>query len=672
MTISQQTKLIQDLVIEDAQYRISQEPEHELIKIAKAYDRLTIETLIEFGVGIIEMNGEDWLLFPYPTGTQLYRRENGVKQIISIKGSKPSQSFYGFNESASHSTLIIAKSPRETMLLHQLIGDSVKVIGLASGETGTLTEKQEQYLREALKGIDSIYVLLDTDNTNSKSISMSLASNIRKNHPQDVFHVDISLHSNNAYKDITDAIRDGKDSEYVTELLHSAENIKSIKNITPPSDGYDNKPNQFPESVYRELPEKLQDIFKFVDRRKNKDILLMASLPVIAAHLDNVSIRYWNDQLSPDLFSMIIASAAAGKGYANQARQIGLQLSDYYEKENQMIPDLRDANRRSGQSNQTPRIRSLFFPANTSSRALYDLLHANNSKGLIFETEIDTMLTAIDQEWGDFSDLTRKAFHHESCSLSRKGELLTVNNPKLSIFMSGTHDQFKEMFRNTGNGLYSRFALYTFESDLEWISQRPSESVNQLHLYIDQLSRWLFELNRKLNERNCLLEVTLAGHCWDQKNLYFKNKVEEFKEEGYPEELIGNLRRSGIILVKITMIFTLLRAYQELGDKLFSHDSITAEDTDFKNALKIVDTLIDHSYYLYGSLKGGGGTVFKNKRMKQFFDELPSAFSTKEAIEIGANLNLSTASVNRYIKKFVLDGCLVHLKHGEYTKVSSN
>ena len=652
--------------------RLRLSPFHDQLEELYQYDGISHETLVKFKVGIMEKWNKDWICFPYKSGIQLYRRENGRKVIKTIEGSKPTQSFFSLSESVHKEMLIIAKSPRETMLLHQLIGNKARVIGLASGEVGSLTAIQEQYLREALKGIDSVYVMLDTDNPNSTSISMSLTLNINKIHSRNAFQVDISKHSNEAFKDITDATRAGKGSEYLEELLRSSENINSIRSITPQANGYMVKPGQFPDAVYKDLPGRYKGVFDYVDRAINKDIFLMGSLPVIAAHLDGVFARYSHDEFSPDLYSMIIASAAAGKGYANQARQIGLRLSDYYEKENQRILDLRESDRRSGQKNDSPRIKSLFFPANSSSRALYDLLNDNDGKGLIFETEIDTMLAALGQDWGNFSDLTRKAFHHESCSLSRKGELLTVKNPKLSIFMSGTHDQFRDMFSNTENGLYTRFAFYTFESELKWISPRPSENINQLHLQIDEFSGWLFELNRKLVAREIPLQVTLADHCWTQMDNHFNEKVDEFKEEGYPEDLVGNLWRSGIILIKISMILSLLRAYEELGDVLLSKDSITAEEIDFRNALRIVDTMLEHSFYLYGSLNKGGKSVFKNQQIEQFFSGLPTMFSTEVAVGIGTQMDLSIASVNRYLKKLVTAGNLSKIKHGEYAKVSLN
>ena len=52
----------------------------------------------------------------------------------------------------------------------------------------------------------------------------------------------------------------------------------------------------------------------------------------------------------------------------------------------------------------------------------------------------DTLSNVFKQEWGSYSDLLRKAFHHERVSSSRKenNKFTEVINPKLSIALSGT------------------------------------------------------------------------------------------------------------------------------------------------------------------------------------------------------------------------------------------
>jgi hypothetical protein len=61
-----------------------------------------------------------------------------------------------------------------------------------------------------------------------------------------------------------------------------------------------------------------------------------------------------------------------------------------------------------------PPIRLLFLPANSSSTAIYQALNENGEQGLMFETEGDTLASTFGQDFGDFSDGLRKAFHHES------------------------------------------------------------------------------------------------------------------------------------------------------------------------------------------------------------------------------------------------------------------
>lgn len=77
---------------------------------------------------------EDWLVFPYITGAQLYRRENGEKRICAIEGSRPKDCFFRKELLKGHKRLIIAKSPREAMLYYQEMGNTYDVISISSGE----------------------------------------------------------------------------------------------------------------------------------------------------------------------------------------------------------------------------------------------------------------------------------------------------------------------------------------------------------------------------------------------------------------------------------------------------------------------------------------------------------------------------------------------------------
>jgi hypothetical protein len=82
----------------------------------------------------------------------------------------------------------------------------------------------------------------------------------------------------------------------------------------------------------------------------------------------------------------------------------------------------------------------VYIPANTSYAKILWHLEQNEGTGIICETEADTLGNVVKQEWGSYSDMLRKSFHHERLSSSRKGnnEFTEVNAPSLSIALSGT------------------------------------------------------------------------------------------------------------------------------------------------------------------------------------------------------------------------------------------
>ena len=62
------------------------------------------------------------------------------------------------------------------------------------------------------------------------------------------------------------------------------------------------------------------------------------------------------------------------------------------------------------------------IPGNISAAMLIQMMNANEGSGILCETEADTITNALNQDWGDFSDILRKGFHYEEVSYARKGE----------------------------------------------------------------------------------------------------------------------------------------------------------------------------------------------------------------------------------------------------------
>ena len=93
---------------------------------------------------------------------------------------------------------------------------------------------------------------------------------------------------------------------------------------------------------------------------------------------------------------------------------------------------------------------------------MLSILSDNDGIGLLFETEGDTLSQTLKSEHGNYSDLLRKAFHHEMISMSRRKdrEYVEIDNPRLSVVLAGTPEQVRRLIPDAENGLLSRFIFY--------------------------------------------------------------------------------------------------------------------------------------------------------------------------------------------------------------------
>ena len=82
---------------------------------------------------------------------------------------------------------------------------------------------------------------------------------------------------------------------------------------------------------------------------------------------------------------------------------------------------------------EEPPFKVLFIPANNSSARVIQHLKEGDGHGIFCETEADSMGNVLKQDWGSYSDLLRKAAHHEPISYSRKAnkEWVEIKRPCL-------------------------------------------------------------------------------------------------------------------------------------------------------------------------------------------------------------------------------------------------
>jgi len=660
--------------LEKAKNRLDQE-DHSIIKTVQSYDILDKETLQIYDCGIINHHGYDWLSMPYKTGVQLYRRKEGDKVIRMVKGSKPKESWFGLSQLSQKGALIIAKSPREAMLLNQEFGDYIDAVSITSGEIETLSGTQSTILKELITSYKIVKVIFDCDTDQAHQIAKEFTSSVQKviGRKAVIRYINIHELTESACKDVADLFNE-YDSKWILEnvlvkgsTLNGKNNI-DIQEVVSRENRVEDAP-RFPEEVYKILPSEIRGLTDMLDEQFKKDVFLTSALPIMASHMPNVKIAHNDGAYSPDYFSILIANPGSGKGIADKAKKLGQELDAHLilesDKEKAKWEQLPKDER---ESSPKPKSKRLFMPGNSSSRAVYEALACNEGRGLIFETEIDSLVNASNQEWGDYSDLLRKTFHHESISLSRKEFDLNVPKPELSIFMSGTFDQFRSMFPSAENGYYSRFAFYTFQAPIKWQSHRPSKRSRALDERIERNSKRLFYIYQHLSDREKPLMVYLEERHWDQLDTTFEQNMHQIKEDKLSEYLQSSNKRLAIIAIRIAAVVAVFRIYEQDKSEALKKTEITLTDDDFEIGYKLANTHLNHTLKLYHQIPNVRAGKSTSVRLKQFYKLLADSFQKKEADFVGFHLKITKRSVTNYLKRLLEEGLLTKQQHGAYRK----
>ncbi|MEP7376542.1 MAG: DUF3987 domain-containing protein [Chitinophagaceae bacterium] len=430
----------------------------------------------------------------------------------------------------------------------------------------------------------------------------------------------------------------------------------------------------FSDQIYQNLPPLLGEITKHFTDKREKDIALMSSLTVLSACFSNLKGKYRIDWVNPNLFSFIVAPPASGKGVMKYSNNLGKAIQDSFLAENQINREkyakdkieweksFKDAKENSGSPAIKPKPRYLFIPGNTSSAALYSNLSNNGGIGIICETEADAMSSAISQNWGDFSQVLRCSFHHETINKSRSinDEYIYIERPRLSTLLSGTPDQVPRLISSSEDGLFSRFVFYCFTRKVGWLDPTPCEECVDFGEMFTGHSYLVGDLKTRIDDGNYIFSFTneqfaRMGPIFQQKLML----VESF--EGY--SAISVVYRLGLICFKIAMILSVLRKESWHGNH-----SIVCNDIDFETAMSLIDVFFEHSMTMY-SLLPNRSDAEVNPRLRQLYGLLPeNEIPRKEINKLAASIKVSERTVNNYVAELTKRGFLISPAYGIYQK----
>ncbi len=293
------------------------------------------------------------------------------------------------------------------------------------------------------------------------------------------------------------------------------------------------------------------------------------------------------------------------------------------------------------------------------------MLSDNKGRGLIFETEGDTLAFTFKSDYGNYSDGFRKAFQHETISYYRRTdkEHVEIEKPCLSAVLSGTPKQLTNLIPDAENGLFSRFIFYYLSMKSEWKDVFARQADNGLENYFNDLGYRFYELFKELKS-NLEIEFILS----DEQQKTFNQKFSQW--QNFYEKLLGSeynatVRRLGLITFRTAMIFTVLRI-METGE--ISQPLICSE-IDFNNALSITEVLIKHAKKVYSGLPVSVNLPTRENRKQRFYSQLPETFSRQDYVKIANKLKIPDKTAQGYIAKFKEKGLIHSDKKDCYQKM---
>lgn len=422
---------------------------------------------------------------------------------------------------------------------------------------------------------------------------------------------------------------------------------------------------------------------------EDRDVILLGAIGCLSVCFYNVCGVYDERVVYSNLYLFVVAEAGMGKGALTLCRELVAPINQRLHEQTaqRMIEyklELSEYQKCKGKNPEamepvTPPQKTLIIPANSSASSLISILHDNDGIGLLFETEGDTLSQTLKSEHGNYSDLLRKAFHHETISMSRRKdrEYLEIDNPRVSVVLAGTPEQIRHLIPDAENGLLSRFIFYfipfrrgirdVFSTDDVSKSKQAifktlgEEFLHLLDIFMNQGS-YVFALPTHLQYRFVEWLARLNDECCDEVD----------------NGMQGIVRRLGLIAFRIMMLFTAIRAFDSSLPPTRTPDGriiLECSEEDFNTVLCICEILLCHSIHIYLKLRlTNNRNVLPdietgvNARRYALYHKLPDEFDKSVYDRIVSEMNENPNTAAKWIDKFIQDGRLKRTSKGNYVK----
>lgn len=405
------------------------------------------------------------------------------------------------------------------------------------------------------------------------------------------------------------------------------------------------------------LPELMKNVLSLANTPAEKDMLLMSALVACGSVMPNLYVKYGigSKRYYPNLQLFIVGSAACGKGIANLALEL---VKPIHEK----MP--------------------LIIPGDATYPAFYQTLARQKGRGYIHESEGSVITDIWRSSTANYNTALRKTAEHETISRARCKEASVIENPQLSMVLTGTFGQYHALVPSIENGYFSRLLTLIIDEHQAFDSRyvEPSktsgevmkEAAEQLYLLYEKL---LFTKPR---------EFKLTA---DQKS-----RLGNHLQTAYPtlirmlgEDFHSVVLRMAVHIERIAMILSALRLSSVTSEsdsdtsslssaRGVRPENIVCADEDYATAELIGNKLILHMAQAYQLIKGTEKVslpAVKPLDQKQILlSLLPAEFGHAVLLKEAATLGIPARTAERWNEGWQQTGIVFRLKHDCYKKIA--
>ncbi len=429
----------------------------------------------------------------------------------------------------------------------------------------------------------------------------------------------------------------------------------------------------FPEYAW---PEPLATILSHARTRAQCDALLLGAFTVLGASLgQRVCCNYGGRILHPCLQTFVVAPPASGKGMLGLLRYLVAPIHDelrqaYHQRQKdyqreKVTYDAAGRERANLPQPEKPVNKMFLISGNNSGTGILQNIMDADGVGLIFESEADTISTAIGSDYGHWSDTLRKAFDHDRLSYNRRMDQEYREVPKsyLGVLLSGTPAQVQPLIPSAENGLFSRQLFYYMPGIHEWQSQFVPNEVDFEAVFRKTGREWCAEI--KSWTSRYMLRLSEA-----QKVAFDTLFATLFLRAGFANghEMNSSVARLAINVLRMMMVVGMLRRRwtpaadthpENLKDGIIACYDFTLGDDDFMAVMSLVEPLYRHTTHILSFLPGTDVSRRGNGDADSLLVSLPERFTWEQyrtaAEELGVKVGTAKSWLHRAVRKGLVE-----------------